>query len=347
MPLWAAAVFELTLKIDGVKVDTFGEISLVREISNDGKSGCSTSQLTVAVPDDVSASRAAPVILSGAVNLPTFYVSNRQKGGGKIVFTCLDRMAFTDEEIAGVEVKDGKVKTAAVLQSMADVCGLPPSINFSVPGWLTDIPAEKIEGISFSQFLEEISEVVCGAWYINSTDELSFLPFGESADFMSIDDHTALIYGDERTYTGVMVRNGSNVFVRGDTTYAYDTIQIDSDLGCDDAAKEIWNRIRNKSFFAVDCTQAIINDIPDICPSVEFAQGGTFRIPSVRISISSGGMVASFTASGAEGSEIGHRSKLSKTLDSKVAMNKKAGCMMFTPYQGIILVDGEEIINSG
>lgn len=255
-------------------------------------------------------------------------------------------MAFTDELISGISVNDEKVQTSAVLEHMAIECGFE-GVRFSIPDWLTRIPQTKIEGTSFAQFLEELSNVVCGVWFVNADNELAFLPYGESYDSLTVEEHTALDYGEKYSPAGVLISNGEAEYARGTTEYSYNTIQISSDLGCDEAAAEIWDRIKSAKSDAVRCSNAVIDTVPNIGAEVSFGQGGTYRISSIRASISCGGITASLSASSPGGSEISQRSKLKRTLDAKLDINKQYGNMLHTPYQGIILVDGEERVNSG
>lgn len=344
----AAADFDLEIYVDGLKIDDVGDVSITREYSGLGTSGLSTSQLTFSCPTlpyDVNRAGVVKIKCSG-VNLPLFYINSRSQSEGKTTFNCLDRMAYTDEPIRGISVKDGKVQTSAVFEYMAIVCGFEGD-RISIPEWLTYLPQEKIEGVSFDQFLEEISTIMCGVFYVNQNNELAFLHFGDYHDLIYITKHTALDYGTKYSPSGVLIVNGDTEYARGNTEYTYDTIQINSDLGCDEAAAELWERIKDVSCDAVNCSKAVIDTIPNIGASAEFAQGGTFRIGSIRASITCGGIVASLAAAAPGGSEIGQRTKLRRALDNKPDFNKQYGAMLHTAYQGIILVDGEETVNSG
>lgn len=281
-----------------------------------------------------------------SISLPLFYISSRSQSGGKITFNCLDRMAYADEPISGISVMNGKVQTSAVLEHMALVCGFK-GVRISIPDWLTYVPQSKIEGVAFDQFLEELSSLMCGVWFVNANNELDFLPFANSFEALDITEHTALDYGAKYSPKGVLITNGETEYARGATEYSYDTIQINSDLGCDDAAAELWNRINGVSCDSVSCSKAVLDSVPNIGASATFAQGGTFRISSIRATITSGGIIAALSVAAPGGSEIGQRTKLRRALDNKPDFNKQYGTMLHTAYQGIILIDGEEKINSG
>ncbi|MGN0665023.1 MAG: hypothetical protein ACI4KF_00710 [Huintestinicola sp.] len=340
-----AAVFDLHLFIGGVEYTEFGSIQISRSISGIGTTGLSTAELTVTVTAPVNAFRAAPVELRGVGNLPTFYIDSRVQSGSTARLTCLDRMAYTDETFLSEWVDldaDKKVKTSAVIDKITEKCGFGGHAGYSIPSYITDIDIAFIEGRSCADILSMLGDLQCGCWYCAAGNELTYMPMGSSSGSMAVTEHTSLKLSDEYRPAGVRVVNGSKDYERGDTTYAYDTIIINSDMGCDQTAADVFGRISGKYFDAVSCEKCVIGtDIPYICCDVKFAENDTvYRITGVTAYIEGTGIMCSLTANAPTGGEISRRSKLARAIDN--AGNGKKGNMMITPYQGIIYLEDEE-----
>ena len=79
---------------------------------------------------------------------------------------------------------------------------------------------------------------------------------------------------------------------------------------------------------------------------MNFAGSGIMRAGSVTASISKAGIFAEVSNPEPSDSEIGMRGRNLRESDSKVRYGR-SGAMMFTKYQGVVMVDGEEKVNSG
>ena len=340
-----AAVFDLHLFIGGVEYTEFGSIQISRSISGIGTSGLSTAELNITVAAPVNAYRAAPVELRGIGNLPTFYIDSRVQSGSSVTLSCLDRMAYTDETFLSEWVTadaDKKVKTSAVIDKITEKCGFGSHAGYSIPSYITDIDIALIEGRSCADILSMLGDLQCGCWYCAAGNELTYMPMGMSSGSIDVAEHTALKLSNKYRPAGVRVVNGAKIYERGDTTYAYDTIIINSDIGCDQTAADVYSRISGRSFDAVSCEKCVIGtDIPYICCDVRFAEYDTvYRITGINASIGGTGVMYSLSANAPTGGEISRRSKLARAIAD--AGNGKKGNMMITPYQGIIYLEDEE-----
>lgn len=343
----AAAHFDLKLYVGGAECHAFGDITVTRSISGIGTSGISTAQLTVTAAAPLSAYRAAPVILSGVGNLPTFYINSRSQQNGMVTLTCLDRMAYTDETFNTAWVEWDSEKTAltsAVLDMIYQKCGFTGRSGYSIPSYLTRIDKAHIEGRSCADILTMLGDLQCGFWYCDADDRLCFLTMGTASGIISVSEHSALKIGNDYRPEGVRVTNGSKAWERGSTTYGYNTIQIHSDFGCDDTARDVYDRIKNKSYNAVTCDNCIISalSVPFVGSDITFAENDTaYHITSVTARISGTGVDCSLAANDPSGGEISQRTKLARMLDN--AGCRKYGKMMLAPYQDITYyVDEEE-----
>ena len=79
-------------------MEKFGNVTVTKAVAGLGTSGICTSQQTFATPAPFNAYRAAEVVLTGVSGLPKYYIDSRTQSDGIVTVTCLDRMAFTDEE---------------------------------------------------------------------------------------------------------------------------------------------------------------------------------------------------------------------------------------------------------
>ena len=305
-----------------------------------------TSQLTFSCPAPLHAYRAAEVTLTGAfLDLPTYYIDSRKVSGGTVSVTALDRMAYTDEPFPDetITYDNDKAQTSAVMDVIAQKCGFS-GYSVSIPQWLANISKSLCEGRSCASILEDLSIVLCGYWYVAADNKLAFRAYGDSSGEMAVADHTALDIGDEYTAKGVRVTSEKNTYERGSTLYSYDTIQISSELGTDEAAADIWSRAAGKYYDSVSCSDCVMDFIPLPSCDVSFAQNSsrTYRIMDISARISCSGIIGSLSTSAPSGSEISRRGRIERSVDDKLTKGKKYGKARITAYQGIIYEEDDE-----
>lgn len=354
-----AALFSLELKVGGVPVPMFGEVTVTRTVSGLGTSGLCTSELKFTCPAPLNAYRAATAELtgntpSGILDLPMYYIDSRQTSGGIVSVTALDRMAFTDEPFDADRVDhddDGNALTSAVLSVIAEKCGFS-GYGLVIPPWLTYFPKSYLDGRSCADILETISTAVCGYWYVSSDNTLAFREYGTSSGNVEITSHAALSLGDEYTPKGVRVTDGENVYERGSTLYSYDALQVSTDFAVDDTAADIWGRAEGIAYDAVSCSECILPFIPFPSCDVTFAQdpSRSYRIMSVTADISLSGIKGNLSTSAPSGGEISRRGRLQRAVDGKVTLGKRYGSAVVSS-DGVIWDDSHipetDYINEG
>lgn len=87
-------------------------------------------------------------------------------------------------------------------------------------------------------------------------------------------------------------------------------------------------------------------DIKTYQPSIDLPAANHNRAGSLTADISSAGIFAEVSNPEPSGSEIGVRGRNLRDLDARLKLGV-SGAMIFTKYQGVVLTDGEETVNSG
>ncbi len=306
-----------------------------------GISGLCTSELSFTCPAPLYAVRAAKVILRGVSGAASYYIDSREQHDGIVSVRCVDRMAFMDEAFPydKLDNEDKNVPIASVMALIVQTVGNITGYG-GIPSWLTHYPRIKCEGAACADILSDISDSCCGVWYINSEDNLQFLPFGSFSGQAVVDTHTPLDKGIEFTAAGIRGTDGKgNVYERGDVIRKYDSIIIDGELITDDGINEIWSRAAY-TYKAVSCERCKLSEIPSVGCDMAFrvsAEGyETYRINDISCSISAVGIYATAVASAPSDSEIGLRGRLTRAAANSVKYNSLSGIQRFTAYQGVI-----------
>nr|DAQ23218.1 MAG TPA: protein of unknown function (DUF5047) [Caudoviricetes sp.] len=344
----SAAGFSLVLTAGGTEVARFGNITVTKAVDGLGTSGICTSQLTFATPAPFNAYRAAEVVLTGVSGVGKYYIDSRSQSGGVVTVTCLDRMAFSDEDFPYASIDSSVPKNVPINTVMDLIVRTVGELTGwgGIPSWLTSISRTELQG-TCSDILTKISEACCGVFYITDEQNLQFLPYGNTSGQVNADVHTALDVGCEFTAAGIKCTDGDgNVITRGDASRKYDSICISSELITDSGCEEIWGRAENYTHTAYSCQRCRLDGIPPTGGTVNFAGSGIMRAGSVTASISKAGIFAEVSNPEPSDSEIGMRGRNLRESDSKVRYGR-SGTMMFTKYQGVVMVDGEETVNSG
>ena len=159
-------------------MEKFGNVTVTKAVDGLGTSGICTSQLTFATPAPFNAYRAAEVVLTGVSGLPKYYIDSRTQSDGIVTVTCLDRMAFTDEEFPYSSLDSSveeDVPIGSVMQLIVNTVGGLTGFG-GIPLWLQTYPKSKLSGVTCADILTEISTAACGIWYITDDENLQFLP---------------------------------------------------------------------------------------------------------------------------------------------------------------------------
>ena len=330
-------------------MEKFGNVTVTKAVDGLGTSGICTSQLTFATPAPFNAYRAAEVVLTGVSGLPKYYIDSRTQSDGIVTVTCLDRMAFTDEEFPYDSLDSSveeDVPIGSVMQLIVNTVGGLTGFG-GIPLWLQTYPKSKLSGVTCADILTEISTAACGIWYITDEENLQFLPYGSTSGDIPSDKHTALDLGTEFTATGVKCVDGSgNIYVAGDASRKYDSINIESDIASQAGCSEIFSRAETYTHTAYSCQRCRLSSIPPTGGRIIFQGSGTYRAGSLTADISSAGIFAEVSNPEPSGSEIGVRGRNLRDLDARLKLGV-SGAMIFTKYQGVVLTDGEETVNSG
>lgn len=345
----SAAVFSLALTAGGTEITQFCEITVTRAVDGLGTSGLCTSQLTFTTPAPFYAYRAAPVVLTGVSGVGKYYIDTRTQSGGVVTVTCLDRMAFMDEDFPCSSLdssvpEDVPINTVMglIVQTVKELTGYG-----GIPSWLSTFPKAELAGATCADVLTKISEACCGIFYISDEQSLQFLPYGNTSGQVNADVHTVLDMGCEFTAAGVRCVDGDgNIITRGDASRKYDSINISSGLISGAGCEEIWERAQDYTHKAYSCQRCRLDAVPPTGGTVNFAGSGVLRAGSLTASISRAGIFAEVSNPEPSGSEIGTRGRNIRETDSKVNYGR-SGAMVFTKYQGVILTDGKETVNSG
>ena len=137
-----------------------------------------------------------------------------------------------------------------------------------------------------------------------------------------------------------------NIYVAGDASRKYDSINIESDIASQAGCSEIFSRAEAYTHTAYSCQRCRLSSIPPTGGRIIFQGSGTYRAGSLAADISSAGIFAEVSNPEPSGSEIGVRGRNLRDLDARLKLGV-SGAMIFTKYQGVVLTDGEETVNSG
>ncbi|MBQ8613731.1 MAG: hypothetical protein IJ416_05895 [Ruminiclostridium sp.] len=335
------------MTIDGVPVEEFGNIVVKRAYSGVGTSGLCTSSLTFSVPAPLTASIAAPVEITGVEGLPPFYIASRVPSGSVINVTCYDRMAFAAAELPSEDINtsDGLISIGSIVDIIVHTIGAIDRWG-GLPDWLSlqYISVDSFTGLTCSEILERIAKAGAGIWQIQrfaAGDDisLSFVSFPSTSSSVQIEEHTALAIGADYEIKGINATDGEgNVYIRGDTSTEYNTLNISSEYITAEGATEIWDKVREEAVTAVQCDKCIMPAVLTAASSITFAQhpGTTYRINSITAHITRSGIFGTIACTPPSSDEIGMSGKLTRAVDNAVGYNRKTGIQRVTRYQGII-----------
>lgn len=334
-----AALFSLGIEILDSPLRKFGNVRVKRSCDGVGMSGLCISQLSFDVPDNLYAPRAAKTVVDGVSGLPTFYIDDRKKSKGVVSVICLDRLAFADIDFPYTNFLNGDapLPISEVVQNIVNVVKFKAITG--IPSWLNEIPREKIQG-SCADILNYIAECCCGFFYMTDDDVCTFAPFGSFTSTMSVKKHTALDIGIDYTPNGIICTDGTGKqYTRGGVGYSFDTVQINSDLISNEGCEEIWKRIDGKTYTQYSCDTCILPSVPYPAVKISYAQGYELITQDINCEITKNGIFGSLRGNAPSDGEIGSRHRLTR---NRVEYGKKCGNILFSKYQGPIVLEDEE-----
>lgn len=284
-----------------------------------GLNGISVASLTFKTTDNNAltlSNIAAPVIVSGIGNLPTFYIDKRSYDDGVWTVECLDRCAFLDMPIKGLTASSGKYLMSAVFTKMSTDCGCTVSAPAGLP---TYIEQEKIDGQTYQSVLQSISEAYCGFWCSHYTNTIEFVPYSQEQSGESITDYSKIHDYGEFEYSSVTVSDGKNTQTFGSSA---PELKISNDF-VDISNATLYNGIVGSTFKGWSVDKAII-------PSANMPLIGGYltmnnvkhRITKTSAYIAGDKLVVSAGSDIPQYGEINRRGLLQQRLDNAVSTNK-------------------------
>lgn len=356
-----AAVFDIAVTVGGSNVPRFSDINITRAAGGLGTSGVVTTELTFTIPacdiDLISAYRAAPVEIGYAaydgdgnrtgisdIGLPTMYISGRSKSKGVITFTCRDSMAFLGMQIPCDKFTDAKRRGYMQLSSLLEYLIHNEDVDFTSSGGYTDlkIPFSLIEGKSYSELLQAVSNVLLGVWWESSDRSLQFTPFGLSSGYVVPTDCTSIDEGCDYRPTALVARDSSGKeYRRGNGFHTYDTLQIDSELVTEELVSQIDDRLKisagsSPTFYGVVCDRRKITQIPPVICTAKFEETGSreWGVNNIRATVTPSGIYATLAFNAPSYDEIGSQGVLTKAIQNKVSYGEH-GKWVFDKYKGL------------
>lgn len=353
-----AAIFNLRIVIDEEnEIKEFSGVTITRSISGLGIDGVSIAQLSFSCPETAveSVPRAAKVQVLGCDGLPAFYINSRSLKNGVYSFTCLDTLAKAGATIDTSRIhflSNGKILTSNLLAFIAQELGVEyvesPS---NCPMY---VGRSSVENSTIEAFLEELSKVCVGFWYCTG-NIVSFAQYGNPPAEMNVDEYTAIETGLPWICKGVRVINGNDKWEIGNLDYAYDTLEIKSDMADASTAGAIGIAVIDYRFDAITVEKAIApdNTLP-ICPScicrflTSNGERKAYPITAFKASITREGIMMSMNSAPVGGNEITSKTKLISELESKIRANTRYGAVKISNGSGLGLISNSEaVVNSG
>lgn len=304
-------------------LDDFGDIRISRQISGVGLSGISVTSLSFKTSDDISiVSEAAPAVLGGIGNLPTFYVNQRTYSDGIWTVECLDRCAFLDKKIdtSNWTVTDGKYQTSAIAGGLISECGFGSAVLPS--GMQTYINKECVDGQTYQTILNEISQAYCGFFRSPSINALDFVPYDQTTSGETISDYTRMHDNGTFAYRGVRVSDGKNEAIYGSSAPILD---ISNDFADPDNS-QLYNSIVNNTFegWSVDKAVSELADMPSLGGSLTM-NSNSYRVTRASAYIAGNKLILSVGGDIPQYGEINRRGLLQQRLDNAVSVDKTYG----------------------
>lgn len=347
------------------------DITITRTVSGMGTNGTVTSQLVFSIPYSVymtlQPAAAAEVMLritrtengqESDITSPKskWYIDGRTIDGGKVTFTCYDRMAFKDSIKLNEQFAAGTefITIGSLLPVIQRQMGLS---GINIPGVIgTEIkfPVTSIETRSCGDILSDISNILCCYFFIDSENRLCAVSVGDSISSDTITDYTDLknVFRYEIKCCE-LTDSAGKVYSAGTGTSGVDTIQNScgniSGIELTKQAQEQVDRsqIDRKAYTAWKIEKAVVSRLIDpgtlILPYGNDSEN-TLIANNISLKINSCGIIASLGAESISGGEIGkYMGRLSRAAENAIKSGDRLGKhLLVTRYQEPVWVDGED-----
>jgi len=342
--------------IYGYVLRDISELHISRSCSGMGTGGMVTTELRFSAygaKHGGNAMKAPKVMVSvtnakgGSLTLPDFWLDTHTVHNNRIDFVCYDRMAFadcikfTEDDLKSFAVN--KVSAYDVVNMIGQKMGVPAS-GFADATKKIDI--ESLPGTTCSQWLQSISAVNCGFFYISNENELKFCTFHHPVYEVMLDTeldaYTEPDIGEKVEVDGFIIYgDGGKVYDHSNMGSRY-VLEINGgSLVNSKTPDKLEKIIENATYTYGSIDKAIITSIPH----VNAVWGsGQLLINNISATISSCGIIASLSANQAGVGEIGaYMGQLSRQLESAIKSGERINknCMI-TKYQGTIWLDDDE-----
>lgn len=302
-------------------MQSVGDVQIARSVSGVGVNGVSVCSLHFKSTDTAisMASLAAPVVVSGIGNLPTFYIDKRTYNDGIWTVECVDKCACLDKPIKGLVPSDGKYLMSAVFDKMEVDCGCTVNAPSGLP---TYIAQEKIDGKNYQSVLQSISEALCGFWCCHYTDVIELLTYSQQQSAETITDHSKVHENGVFEYASVNVSDGKSEQSFGSGEPA---LNISNDF-VDTSNSTLYNGVVGTSFYGWSVDKAIIPsaNMPLLGGSLTM-RSTNYRVTSVRGRIVGDKLMVSASGDIPQYGEINRRGLLQQRLDNAVSTDRTYG----------------------
>lgn len=277
--------------------------------------------------------QAGYAILNGVYGLPTFYIDKRTKNNGIWTVECVDRAAFLDRPITGLTATGDTYSMSAIQSRCAAECGFT-SVEFPSAVLSASVPKASIDGKTYQQLLQELSEVYCGFFFVSGGTALNFQSFSQT---LSTDTATAwgsISDNGEFTYNCVNVVNGAKTAKIGSGIFELD---INNEYA-DTTNTSLYYSLTNTTFYGWNVDNYVgIGDMPYVGARITFGTA-IFRATRLDAHISGGKLVISAGGDIPQYGEINRKGLLQRRLDDMVSTTKVYNTVIVTPHQGPIAV---------
>lgn len=361
-------------EITWYNIPEYSNVRYSQGIDGCGVQGISTSTLSFVCPAYIVAQggipTAAAIKFSGLGK--TFYINQRSCDRYTAEVSCVDRAAFLDTPIntadaTGADPAGNRYMTANdLIAAIAEDCkGL--SVTIPISGTTYGFPVDELEGKTYRELLENITEVASGVYYVTQADTLVFTPTTTNAiapqsttGLMRLTYHSYVLNKGSFSYAHVMLdgrtdyqhTQGTGADAKPlpytkipytDGTSSYDLLTVNNWL-TQYAAPTNFQWINSNTFTEWECANAVAAGLPNVCDWVAFAQHNyatPYRVTSISARWVGSTIILSLAGSIPSTGETGRRSVWQMESDSKVTASKPYGNTLITPYQGIIFLEEE------
>lgn len=361
----------------GQDITIFGNVRYSHGIADCGTSGVATAQISFEIPNTAVPSpvqTGAPVKISSSGKI--FWVNQRSVGLCTTSFTCLDSVALLDVTL---DVSDGhyyqdlttkeKYIEASEIVAQVGTAGRALTLTSLYDPTGHGFPITAVEGKTLIQILTEASEMMCGFFATDNSNNLNFYSASAAPPSVgtAVTYHSYVDIGGTFAYKNVLLvgktdpihgtGTGIDFVPAPDTLYPYTTnplnytlLEVNGALAQyaiinNSGIPRDFDGLINKVFTQWNVENALISTIPELSSYFGFRQfynpstgeySQLMRMTDCEIRWVGDQMIASLGGGIPQTGELARRSRRQMETDSKLEEGKTYGPFMFTRYQGNI-----------